>query len=62
MGWKRTTYFINSDPGHMHSKQQLNKNLRITCASPSKSTGEKEKKKKKKERSLQSVFRYAQMQ
>ena len=49
-----TYNIINSDPGHTHSKQQLNKNLKITFASPPKGTMEKEKKKnKKKKKQLQ---------
>ena len=48
MGWKHTAYHIvNSDPGHTRSKQQLDKTLKITFASLSKSTDEKEKEKKK---------------
>ena len=44
MGWKHTTYHsINSDPVHTRSKRQLDKNLKITFTSPSKSTDEKEK-------------------
>ena len=58
---KAQTYqVINSNPGHTRSKQQLNKNFKITFASPSKSTGEMEKEKEKKERQLQSVLRYTQ--
>ena len=44
MSWKHTTYTINS------SKQQLVKNLKISFASPSKSTDEKEKEKEKEKR------------
>ena len=47
MGWKQTAYHINSDPGHAPSKQQLDKNLKITFASPSKGNDQKEKEKKK---------------
>ena len=37
MGWKHKAYhIINSDPGHMRSKQQLDKYWKITFASPSK--------------------------
>ena len=44
MAWKHTTYFINnSDPGHKHLKQQLEKNLKISVANPSKNDNEKEK-------------------
>ena len=43
------TYHIgNSDPGHMHLKQQLEKNMKITFTSPSKNSAEKEEKKKRK--------------
>ena len=66
MGWKYTAYhIINSNPGHMRSKQQLEKTLKITFVSLSKSTDEKEKEKKeekKKERQLQSVMRYTETQ
>ena len=34
---------INSDPGHTRSRQQLDKYLKITFASPSKSTDERER-------------------
>ena len=54
-------HIVNSDPGHTRSKQQLDKTLKITFASLSKSTDEKEKEKKK-ERQLQSVMRYTQTQ
>ena len=48
MGLKHKSYHIvKSDSGQMLSKQQLNKNLKITIASPFKSTGEKEKGMKK---------------
>ena len=48
MSRKHTAYhIINTDPGQTHSKQQLNKNLKITFASPSKNTDENEKDKKK---------------
>ena len=43
-------HIINPDTGHTRSKLQLNKNLKRTFASPSKSTDEKEKKKKKKKK------------
>ena len=44
MDWKHTAYHINySDPGHNCSKQQLDKNLKITFASPSKNVAEKKK-------------------
>ena len=47
MGWKLTAYhIINSDPGRMRSKQQLDKTLKITFASLSRKSDEKEKKKK----------------
>ena len=46
MGWKHTAYhIINSDPGHTHSKQQLDKHFKITFTSPSKGTDDKEKEK-----------------
>ena len=38
---------VISDPGHTHSKQQFNKYLKITFASPSKSIDEKKKERKK---------------
>ena len=48
MGWNYTAHHIvNSDPGHTRSKQQLNKTLKVTFASLSKSTDKKEKEKKK---------------
>ena len=40
-------HIVNSDPGHTRSKQQLDKTLKITFASLSKSTDEREKEKKK---------------
>ena len=45
MGWKHKLHrrIINSDPGHTRSKQQLNKDLKITIVSLFKSTGEKDK-------------------
>lgn len=44
MGWKYTAYFVNnSDPGHTLSNQQLDKNLKITFAIPSKNIVEKKK-------------------
>ena len=44
MGRKRTAYYINnSDTGHTLWKQQLDKNLKITFASPSKDVVEKKK-------------------
>ena len=47
MDWKYTAYHvINSDPGHTHSEQQLDKNLKITFASLSRKSDEKERKKK----------------
>ena len=36
----------NSDPGHTRLRQQLEKNLKITFASPSKNAVEKKKEKK----------------
>ena len=39
-------HIINSDPGHTHSKQQLDKYLKITFTSLSKSSDEKKKEKK----------------
>ena len=36
----------NSDHGHTHLKQQLEKNLKITSASPSKNAVERKKEKK----------------
>ena len=54
-------HIFNSDPGHMHSNQQLEKTAKITFSSLSKSTDEKEKEKKK-ERQLESVMRYTQTQ
>ena len=61
MGWKRTAYdIVNSDPGHTRSKQQLDKTLKITFASLSKSTDEKEKQKKKKKKKRKAIAkRYA---
>ena len=47
MSWKHTAYHISSGPGHTHSKQQLIEYLKISFASPSKSTKEKEKEKNK---------------
>ena len=47
MAWKHTANHINnSDPGHTRSKQQLEKNLKITFASLSKKAVEKNKQKK----------------
>ena len=44
MGLKHTEYEINnSDPSHTRSKVQLDKNLKITFASPSKNAVEKKK-------------------
>ena len=45
MGWKHKLHrrIINSVPGHTRSKQQLNKDLKITIVSLFKSTGEKDK-------------------
>ena len=40
-------HIVDSDLGHTHSKQQLDKNLKIHFASPSKSTDKKEEEKKK---------------
>ena len=49
MNWKHTAYhIINSDPGHTRSKQELDKTLKLTFVSLSKSTDEKEKAEKKK--------------
>ena len=46
---KHTAYHIfNSNPGHTCPKQQVEKYLKITFASPSKSTDEKKKRKEKK--------------
>ena len=53
--------FINSDPGHTRSKQELDKTLKITFISLSKSTDEKENEKKR-ERQLQTVMRYTETQ
>ena len=47
-GHKLKAYNIYNDPGQTRSKQQLEKYLKITFASPSKSTDEKEKEKKNK--------------
>ena len=48
MGWKHTAYYIiNSDPGHTRSNQELDKTLKITFVSLSKSTDGKEKEKKR---------------
>ena len=60
MGWKHTAYhIIDSDPGHMRSKQQLNKTLKITFASLSRNGDENEKKKKKKNRmAIAKVFAF----
>ena len=45
--WKHTAYHINnSDPGHVRLKYQLEKNLKIILASPSKKGDDKEKEKK----------------
>ena len=45
MGWKHIAYhIIDSDPGHTRSKQQLDKNFKITFTRPSKNTAEKENK------------------
>ena len=61
MGWEHTAYhIIDSDPGHTLWKQQLDKYLKITFASPPKSTDEKGEIEGKKER--QSVLRYTQAQ
>ena len=50
MRWKYTAYYmINSDPGHTHSNQQLDKTSKITFVSLSRKSDEKEKKKKKQE-------------
>ena len=56
-GLKAQAYhIINSNPGHTCSKQQLDKYLKITFVSPSKSTDEKEKKKKKKRKAIAKCF------
>ena len=67
----------NSDHGHTHLKQQLEKNLKITSANPSKNTVQRKKEKKtmatvklfvlranakKLEWQLQSFLHYAQTQ
>ena len=64
MDWKQTAYhIINSDPGHTHSNQQLDKNLKITFAIPPKSADENEKGRErergKKRSQFQSLLRYA---
>ena len=47
MAWKYTVYYINnSNPDHTHLKQQLEKNLEITFATPSENHVEKGKKQK----------------
>ena len=57
MGRKHTAYhIINSDLGYTHSKQQLDKYLKITFATPSKTTDEKEKEKKKITEHLQGIL------
>ena len=44
MDWKHMAYHIkDSDPGHTRCQQQLDKNLKITFASPSGKTIEKRK-------------------
>ena len=43
---KLKSHHSNSDPGHTRLGQQLEKNLKITFASPSKNTVEKKKDKK----------------
>ena len=61
MTWRYTTYHINkSNPGHTRLKQQLEKNLKITFASPFKNVVEK--KKENNIMQLQSFLRYAQKQ
>ena len=63
MDWKHKAYhIINSDPGHMHSKQQLDKTFKITFASLSRKSDENEKKKKNLEWQLQSFLRFTQTQ
>ena len=48
MGWKHLAdHIINSDPGHTFSMQQFDKNVKLTFASPSKSTDEKKKEENK---------------
>ena len=48
MVWKDTAYITNSDPRHPSTKQQVDKYLITTFASPFKITDEKEKEKIKK--------------
>ena len=59
MGWKPTAYhFINSDPDHTCSKQELDKTLKITFASLARKSDEKEKKKKKTSMAIGKLFAF----
>ena len=59
MGWKLTAYhIINSDPGHAHLKQHLDKILKITFAILSRKSNEKEKKKKKTRMEIAKLFAF----
>ena len=64
MGWKHKTYIINSDPGHMRSKQQLEKTLKVAFASLFRKSEEKGKTKTKKklEWQLQSFLHFTKTQ
>ena len=52
-------HISNSDHGHLHLKQWLERNMKIAFANPSKNRATKEEKKKWQ---LQSFFRYTQTQ
>ena len=58
MGWKHTTYIVNSNPGHTRSKQQLDKTLKIAYASLSRKSDEKEKKKKNNTMAIVKLFAF----
>ena len=57
MGSKHKAYhIINTDPGHTHSKEQLDQTLKITFASLPKSTDKKKKEKKKKRKAIAKCY------
>ena len=51
-------HIINFDPGHTHSKQQLDKTLKITFTSLSRKRDEKEKKRKKTGMAIAKLFAF----
>ena len=62
MAWSNTAYINNSDPGLTRIKQQVEKNLKITFASPSRKSEEKEKEKKNWNGNCKAFLRYTQTQ